>query len=466
MSTRGCSDVQAMSDRSARRPSGRPLVAQWFDSGFPFSHHSFNSLGVASDGRVYYVLSTAAIDVAGQLFRYDPATHEIEHLGDLNEAAGEKGLRAIPQGKCHVPLYECDGQLYFATHVGYYALQGLRQVIGTPPPGYQPYPGGHFLRYHLRTGRLEDIAKVDPGQGILAMAVDCSRRRLYGLTWPDGFFVSYDLERRWLKNLGPVSLRGEAGSGTDYRTLCRALVLDPDEGCVYLTTAEGDILRYRCEADRLERVAGDNLRKDYFGHWDPTTPGHMGYNWRQAVWHPVEKVIYAVHGNSGYLFRFDPREERVEVLERIASRPSRRSGMYDKFYYGYLGFTLGPDLRTLYYLTGGCIYHGGRPLTARDPTRIEAQGEENVHLVTWDIPTETYHDHGPIFFEDGSRPAYVNSIAIGTDGAVYALAEIAHGGRKWTDLIRIPDPFEPPSLRGTNRASAHSGDATHPSAAS
>ena len=51
--------------------------------------------------------------------------------------------------------------------------------------------------------------------------------------------------------------------------------------------------------------------------------------------------IYGVHGNSGYLFRFDPVREQVEVLDRITSEPSRRSGMFDEFSYGYLGFTLG-----------------------------------------------------------------------------------------------------------------------------
>ena len=69
----------------------------------------------------------------------------------------------------------------------------------------------------------------------------------------------------------------------------------------------------------------------------------MGYNWRQVVWYPADKHIYGVHGNSGYLFRFDPKAERVEVLDRITSRPSKRSGMFDQFSYGYLGFTLGPD---------------------------------------------------------------------------------------------------------------------------
>ena len=158
----------------------------------------------------------------------------------------------------------------------------------------------------------------------------------------------------------------------------------------------------------------------------------MGYNWRQAVWYPAEKMIYGVHGNSGYLFRFDPRAARVEVLDRITSEPSQRSGMYDKFRYGYLGFTLGPDQRTLYYLTGGPIPAGEKPPAA------QASGPaENLHLVTYDIPTARCVDHGPIFFADGQRPAGVHSIAVGQDGTVYALSRVNRNGRIARDLIRI-----------------------------
>ena len=85
----------------------------------------------------------------------------------------------------------------------------------------------------------------------------------------------------------------------------------------------------------------------------------MGYNWRQAIGTP-EKSIYAVHGNSDICSATIRPRPAVTVLDRITSEPSRRSGMFDKFYYGYLGFTLGPDGRTLYYLTGGPIVVNGR----------------------------------------------------------------------------------------------------------
>jgi hypothetical protein len=154
------------------------------------------------------------------------------------------------------------------------------------------------------------------------------------------------------------------------------------------------------------------------------------------VWDPAEKAIYGVHGNSGYLFRFDPRVPRVDVLERITSEPSRRSGMFDKFPYGYLGFTLGPDGHTLYYLTGGAIYEGGKPVAANRNTA----GEEDIHLVTYDIPSTKYIDHGPIFFPNGQRPADVNSIAVAKDGTVYSLSLVRENGKQRADLISIkPD---------------------------
>lgn len=412
----------------------KTLIARAHDSGFQMSHDTWNGMGVASDGRVYYVLCSESIDRGAQMFCFDPATGAIRHVGDLTEACGEKGLKAIPQGKSHVTFVESGGKLYFATHLAYYNpldTADAKEKKATPPPGYKPYPGGHFLAYDMAGGTFHRLASAPHGEGILTMAMDVRRGRMYGLTWPTGYFLRYDLAGHDLKQFGPVAGQGEAGDGPTFSTLCRAIVVDPGDGSAYLTTSAGDILRYRYEPDRLETIAEENLRKDYFGVYDPTKPGHMGYNWRQAVWRPAEQSIYGVHGNSGYLFRFDPRVPRVEVLERIASEPSRRSGMYDKFRYGYLGFTLGPDRRTLYYLTGGPIPADQPPPTAEGP-------EENLHLVTYDVPTARCTDHGAIFFADGGRPSGVHSIAVGKDGVVYALSRVRRNGRSVPDLISIP----------------------------
>ncbi len=437
-----CSSCKQLDSMGNFRPSPGQFSARTYNSGFELAHDTYNGMSTGSDGKIYYVLSSESFQVGAQVYCYDPQTDQVHHLGDLTEACGEKGKKTIVQGKSHVNFVECDGKLYFATHVGYYSIIDGMEKIGIPPQGYQPYPGGHFLAYDMGSGKFEDQSLAPHGEGILSMTMDTRRGRLYGLTWPTGYFIHYDLKTKELKNLGKTSAEGENGKGETYRTICRALANDPRDGSVYFTTSTGDILRYRYDLDAIETVQGEDLRKDYFGLYDPTSAGHMGYNWRQVIWHPEENVIYGVHGNSGYLFRFDPRTPRVEVLDRITSMPSRMSGMYDQFSYGYLGFSLGPDGETLHYLTGGPVYIDGKRVSGKKHTAMgESKGIENLHLITYHIPTRTYRDHGAIFFEDGQRPAYVNSIAVGLDGSVYTLSRIPRGEKTQTDLIKIKGPF-------------------------
>ena len=169
----------------------------------------------------------------------------------------------------------------------------------------------------------------------------------------------------------------------------------------------------------------------------------MGYNWRQVIWYPTTKMFYGVHGNSGYLFSFDPKNTKIEVLDRITSLPSKRSGMFDQFSFGYLGFILGPDGRTLFYLTGAPVYQNGKRIVGKSTTNTgEAKSLENLHLITYDIPTGKYADQGPVFYANGQPPLYVNSIAIGTDGKIYSLARVTENGKTRGDLISISNPLK------------------------
>ncbi|MGE5293197.1 MAG: hypothetical protein ACM3VT_00060 [Solirubrobacterales bacterium] len=424
--------------QASAAPASGGLIAKIHDSGFAQAHDTYNGMGTASDGRIFYVLSSEKYDVGAQMFCYDPVTDKIQHVGDITEACGEKDAKTIVQGKSHVTFIEREGKLYFATHVGWYSIIDGMEKIGIPPQGWKPYPGGHFLAYDLAAKKFEDLAKAPRGEGILTMTMDVKRGRLYGLTWPGGNFLRYDLAKKELKDLGPISRQGENGKGDQYRTLCRSFVVDPHDGSVYYTVGDGEIFRYRYDKDAIEVVTGDDMRKDYFGLYDPTSAGHMAYNWRQTVWYEPEKAIYGVHGNSGYLFRFDPSVPEVQIVDRITSMPSQRSGMFDQFSYGYLGFTLGPDGKTLYYLTGGPIYVDGKRVAGKSKTAMgESKGIENLHLITYDIPAGKYTDRGPIFYEDGRRPYYVNSIAVGKDGTVYCLARVNDAKPPKTDLISI-----------------------------
>jgi len=420
------------------------LVATPYYSGFELAHDTYNAISAASDGKIYYVLSSESYDTGGKIYVYDPLTDKTSFLADLTEICGEKDKKAIPQGKSHVRFYESNGKLYFVTHIGVYEMiDGMERLPEHAPEGYKLYPGGHFISYDLTTGEFEDLALAPYGEGLLTMTIDKQREHIYALTWPLGYFLDFNLASGKLKNLGLPCGKGEGGMvGEDYRVICRSMFVDPRDGKVYLSTGEGDILYYQPDMDSFKKLEGVDLRLDYFGEYDPTRPGSMGYNWRKIFWHEGQSAAYGVHGNSGYLFRFDPLKPEIEIVDRIASNPSKKSGMFDQFSYGYLGFQPGPDGETIYYLTGGPIYIDGKRVKgAHQIAKGAAKGLENLHLITYHIPTNNYIDHGPVFYPDGSRPTYVNSIAIGADGSVYTLARFDHEGNEIQDLIKIPNPF-------------------------
>ncbi|WP_206610083.1 hypothetical protein [Maribellus luteus] len=442
----GCTETGKRENEKATVGEKKPLVAKHYYSGFPLAHDTYNTITAASDGRIYYCLSSQSIDTGGQYYVYDPTTDKIDHLGDITELCGEAGLKTISQGKSHCNFYESKGKLYISTHAGYYQMiDGMEMMVQDPPEGYKLYPGGHILSYDLASGKWEDLATAPDGEAFVTMTMDTERGHIYGISWPFGYFLHYDVAKDQLKNLGKFSANGEAGKpGEDYRVLCRSMVVDPRDGTVYFSTSEGDILYYNPGGEQqIKKLEGIDLKLDYFGKYDPTRPGSMQYNWRRIVWYPQENVAYGVHGNSGYLFRFDPKVPKIEIVDRITSEPSRKSGMFDQFSYGYLGFDLGPDGQTIYYLTGGPIYIDGKRVKGVDEIAMgAAKGLENLHLITYHIPTSTYTDHGPIFYEDGNRPTYVNSITVGQDGKVYTLARFMHEGKEIEDLVIIPNPFE------------------------
>ncbi len=424
--------------------SQKSLTAKHYYSGFPDAHDTYNAISAASDGKIYYVLSSDKHDVGGKFYVYDPATDQTKFIADLSEAVGEK--KCIAQGKSHVEFYELDGKLYFATHVGYYEMiDGSEQLPVNAPEGFKLYQGGHFVSYDMKSGKIESLALAPHGEGILTMAVDKQRGHLYGITWPKGYLLDYDIKTKQLKDLGLVNEQGEGGEiGKDYRVICRSMFVDPRDGNVYYSTAEGDIFFYRPGLDAPQKLNDVDLRLDYFGTHDYTGAGSMSYNWRKIFWYEPENVAYGVHGNSGYLFRFDPRAKKIELVDRITSEPSKKSGMNDQFSYGYLGYMLGKD-HTIYYLTGGPIYIDGKRVKGKDKIAMgAARGLENLHLVTFNIPKREYKDHGPIFYADGELPTYVNSIAQDKAGNIYTLARFMHDGKEIEDLVKIP-------LGGNNR---------------
>ncbi|MCK4827643.1 hypothetical protein KA005_68580, partial [bacterium] len=393
------------------------IIATYYNSNFPYAKGNYNGISAASDGKIYYVLCSESIEIGAQMYVFVPGTEKISHLGDLTEVCGEKELKAIPQGKCHVSFFEYMGKLYFGTHTGYYKREGDKEASGDAPPGYKPYQGGHVLTYDLKTGKYEDLGVAPKREGIIALTMDTVRGRVYCITWPTGYIFRYDVTTDEMEELGKFFDDGELGKGDRYQKVSRSLAVNPENGSVFFNNAEGKIFEYIYEKDKVETVETENLLKDYFGSLDPNSPGTMGYQWRQSVWSEFDKMIYATHIESEYLFRYDPRTKKVEFVERIASLASRKAGMTG---YGVsLGLVFGNDKHTLYHISHA--HPCEKELEGLAMEEQNALKRKNHHLISYDIKNGKYADLGKIIFKGGDEPIHINSLTIGQDGVFYAL---------------------------------------------
>ena len=403
------------------------IPARLHPSGFEKSDSNFFSLTLASDGRLYYTLSSHDVDTHGRIFRYDPATDQVEQLGILGEIVGEAGTGTIPQGKSHTPFFEMDRKLYVATHYGYFMASGNKERPAGVPEGYRQYPGGHLIEYDMESGRFTDLMKAPTAEGIITFALDPRRRRAYCLTWPKGLFLSYELDTGRMDNLGPISLDGEVGEGERYRCLCRVFGIVPESGVVYCTNATGEILRHEPGTSTMVALEHETLKRDILGSWEPHVPGHQGYNWRALFWHAGHERFYGVHPRSGYLFQFDPQTERLDLIDRICADELRCRGTFEPFRYGYLTLVPGHDNETLYYLTGV-------PNARAEDDRTLS---EVTHLITYNLRTGAHQDHGVLRLEDGRYPSMSQTLAIHPDGKLYACPWIEKPEQASDDAVQL-----------------------------
>jgi len=411
------------------------ITAKLHETDFDVSDSNFNSLTAIGD-EVFYTLSSHNLDTHGRVYGYDIKTGDIRMLADLGEITGETGKKSIPQGKSHARFYRIGDKVYFSTHVAY-SVRGddAREAPGVPD-GYKPYPGGKLVEYCLKTGAAKILYTAPEGEGFMTFHVDTGRSLAYLLTWPSAHFYVYDIKNGLAFDRGCNSRGGEGGRGDQFMCICRCIVTDPRDGAAYYTNADGEILEYRHETGVVKAVGWAHLRKDVFGRLDPHRGGHYGYNWRWILWNEKYQKFYAVHGKSGYLFTFDPKARKVEVITRIASEYCIKNGIYEYFRYGYMTLDLKPgDDDLLYYISGYCVFKDPTPELARlaqqtgdpDETKEGLKTEQFITLVTYHIPTGAYKDHGVIRLEDGKYPSNTQSIAIDRYGRIYTCPWIPRG---------------------------------------
>lgn len=376
----------------------------------PANSSAITSLITASSGLIYGCTSGEE----SYLFIFDPLINKVRHLGKI-PGAEQTGVH-------HSLVEDKDGNIYIGTGANIFEDVNLSKW-GAPGDKlditlwkdiknhFRNYPGGRLLRYKPASNdivklvgnnaEVEDLGMPLANNSIYALTIDPKGREIYGLTYPDGHFFTYNISQKKFRDLGQVDTqRVYHGPERHWRTLPRALVCD-DSGRVFMSSTKGMINYFDPKQGKL---VSTNIE----------IPGDYYYMQFYEDYTSVE--YFAKDGNGliyggttdGYLFSFDPRVMRLRNLGK--PRASRRLRC----------LTVGGDGKV--YMMAGEI-SSTRPCQfySYDPG---AGGFETLGLLIV--------DRSPYYYKRGQQ---FDAMTTGTDGTIY----LGESERKSNLFLYLPE---------------------------
>ena len=378
----------------------------------------WQGMAVASDGNCYFGSSTHAKSHGAGFHKFDPRTYKHTMIvEDMTYLCGEQDL-PFQQGKIHSPIVECDGWLYFCTHLSNYWKEGI-----------EAYPGAHVFGYEMATGNFRDYGIVKPRYSIYsAIAVDPVLKKLYVFSVPfvpelykeDGcHLMSIDMVTGEKKDCGKV-VDGRLGasfwffvdnnSNVWFTLWKRNYVYENDFGNLYCYNPESDSI-----------TTYDNVLPK--GQLIDGTPVSEARNEQRAwTWlspFPGRDKCYFIQGTLGggdeRLWIFDPAKDIVsgEAFEPVAYIGS-----------SYFETAVGGD--RLYF----CQYEDledARTIFSEDEREIDPDSEQyvdrKIHLRSISLkdegPNREIKDHGALIDQDGRQALMIMSMAADDAGHVF-----------------------------------------------
>ena len=378
----------------------------------------WQGITVASDGNCYFSSSTHSKGHGAGFHKFDPRTNKHTVLAeDMTVVCGEDSTLS-QQGKIHSPIVECDGWLYFTTHLSNYWKEGIEQ-----------YTGAHVIGYELATGKFRDFGIVRPRYSIYsAINVDPVRKKIYVFVVPfldelkksDGCHLySIDIASGEKQDLGSLT-KGQNGAsfwffvdnkGNVWFTLWKLHWLyENDRGNLYV---------YRPDKGVIETYK-DVLPKGILADGTPVTDTLMmkqkSWTWAQAL-PGAEKCLFAMGdwgGGDERLWEFDP----AKNIETGAAFKEM----------GYIGSTF---LQTaiggnrLYFIQFASLADE-RNYDSESEREIDPDSatyrERKLHLRSISIGSEAdrqVEDHGEIIDQDGRAARMIMSMTADNNGRVY-----------------------------------------------
>jgi hypothetical protein len=389
------------------RELGYPQVNQ-----IPENSSAITSLLTTSNGKIY----GGTTGENAYLFFFDPATNKAQHLGKLPD---QKTIHhSLVEGK--------DGMIYIGTggidlfepiefsHEGFGENPDNRFYNKTVWQDVQKHfsqaPSGHLFRYDPKKGekpipiqgvftedlvvqfvdmnaKVEDLGVPLANNMIYSMTVSPDGNEIYGLTYPDGHFFIYDVEKEAFQDKGAIDSQIRFhGPERHWRSLPRALICD-DSGNVYTSGADGILMYYHPKSGKFEST-GQKIPGD-------TYPIHRAdtYAVVECFARDAAGLIYG-GSSDGFLFSFDSAENVLRNLGKVRSERRLRA------------LTIGHDGRLF-------LVAGERPETSGSPCQFYTYDPTQGSFTTLGL---LIADRSPHYYWRGYQ---FDSITTGVDGTIY-----------------------------------------------
>ena len=219
----------------------------------PADSSPITALLAHSNGKVYGATSGKR----SHLFVFDSRVNKVFPLGALPE--GEKGVRGCllegSDGRLFAGSGLCEIELLTLTRDMPHGRRAIEEQLWADIKGkYSKYAGGHLYVYNPAKGddqvylvgakaQLEDLGIPVPGNSVYAMAADAKCEKIYGISYPDAEFWSYDVRSqkfarhgKWMEKLA------YPGPERSWRGVPRSLVCDAD-GVVW-SSGDNGLMRF------------------------------------------------------------------------------------------------------------------------------------------------------------------------------------------------------------------------------
>jgi hypothetical protein len=245
------------------------------------------------------------------MFLYDRQINKVRPLGKLPATSGIH----------HAMVQDKNGYIYLGTGLnlldeipltrdfpgGHRAIE--HQLWIDIKAYHDKFPGGRILRYNPAHGDegvyleespaiVDDLGLVLAKNSIYALTIDNQKDILYGITYPDAHFFSFDINTRRSQDYGPMlDTLVFSGPERSWRSVPRALLVLED-GRVLTSGIEGYLTIFDPTTGKF----------DYTRH---RIPGEYWESWNYIGYPVIEQLIQGddnqVWGSTsdGFIFRLD-----------------------------------------------------------------------------------------------------------------------------------------------------------------